>query len=76
MHPLVGSLESLKDSEIESKITELSKKYFMTQNVGVRNQIMAVLDTYNAEMSVRRANEWQRMQERRDKGLDKLININ
>jgi hypothetical protein len=35
-----------------------------------------VLETYKEEMATRRRNEWQRMMENREKGLDKLININ
>lgn len=30
MHPLINNLSEMKDAEIESKITELGKKYFMT----------------------------------------------
>jgi hypothetical protein len=76
MHPLITNLSEMKDAEIEAKITELGKKYFMTQNFGLQQQISAVLETYKEEMATRRRNEWQRMMENREKGLDKLININ
>lgn len=76
MHPLINNLSEMKDAEIESKITELGKKYFMTQNFELRNQISMILETYKIEMAERRKNEWQKMQENREKGLDKLININ
>jgi len=76
MHPLINNLSEMKDAEIEAKIADLSKKYFMTQNFGVQQQISVVLETYKEEISNRRRDEWQRMVENRDKGLDKLININ
>ena len=76
MHPLVDSLQGLKDAEIESKINELTRKYFMSQNPGVQMQIAAVLDTYKEELSSRRQAEWQKMMDSRDKNLDKLIKVN
>ena len=30
MHPLAGDLSQIKDAELELKIGDLSKKYFMT----------------------------------------------
>jgi hypothetical protein len=76
MHPLVNNLASFKDAELEFKIGELGKKYFMTNNFELQNQIASVLDTYKEELAERRRNEWQKMLENREKGLDKLININ
>jgi hypothetical protein len=75
MHPLVLNLESLKNTEIESKINDLTKKYFMTSNYDVQSQIAAVLDVYKEELSIRQRAEWQKTMESRDKGLDKLINV-
>ena len=75
MHPLVDNLENIEDGEIENKINDLTRKYFMTCNPGVQAQIASVLDTYKEEMSKRRAAEYDRMMNNRDKGLDKLINI-
>jgi hypothetical protein len=75
MHPLINDLSQFKDLEIESKINELSRKYFMTKNVQLQSQIGLVLETYRNEMNNRKQAEWERMQENRDKGLDKLINV-
>ena len=75
MHPLVGDLSQLKDGEIETKINELSKKYFSTYNVDVRQQIVMVLDTYKEELNNRRRQEYEKMMQSRDKNLDKLINV-
>jgi hypothetical protein len=75
MHPLVDNLENIKDGEIENKINDLTRKYFMTRNPGVQAQIASVLNTYKEEMGRRRAAEYERLMNNRDKGLDKLINI-
>jgi len=75
MHPLVPELDNLKTPEIEAKINDLTRKYFMTQNADLRNQIAKVLDVYKAEQRVRQQVEYEKMMNNRDKGLDKLINI-
>lgn len=75
MHPLVGDLSALKDAELENKINELSKKYFSTSNVDIRQQIVMVLDTYKSELGNRRQREYEKMMQSRDKNLDKLINV-
>ncbi len=75
MHPLAQDLDQLKDSEVEEKINDLTRKYFLTQNTGMKMQISLMLDTYKEVISDRRRNEWQKMMDNRDKGLDKLINI-
>jgi hypothetical protein len=76
MHPLINDLSDLKDVEVDQKIQDLTKKYFQTYNQAVRNQIVSVLETYKEEASKRRAKALEAMMSNRDKGLDKLININ
>jgi dihydropteroate synthase len=75
MHPLVNDLSGIKDSELENKINELTRKYFMTPNPGVKAQMSSILDSYREELSKRKAAEYDKMMNSRDKGLDKLINI-
>jgi len=75
MHPFVQDLDHLKDNEVELKIQELTKKYFMTINVELREQVVMVLEAYKEELGKRRAKAWAIQNETRDKGLDKLINI-
>lgn len=75
MHPLVGDLSSLKDAELESKINELTRKYFSTYNVDVREQMVMILDTYKEELNNRRQREYEKMMNSRNKDLDKLINV-
>ena len=75
MHPLTGNFSEMKDSEIESKISELTKKYFMTPNSDIKYQISLLLDDYKEEMNRRRSEQLKKMMDQRDKTLDKLIKI-
>jgi len=75
MHPLVDNLSEFKDSDLESKINDLTRKYFMTNNFYLQQQIALTLDTYKEELMVRRQAEWQRTMEMRNKDLDKLIKV-
>lgn len=75
MHPLVPELANLKNADIEAKINDLTKKYFMTSNFSVQSQISSILDVYKEELETRQRAEWQNAVETRNKGLDKLINV-
>ena len=76
MHPLVNNLQDLKDQELQTRIGDLTKKYFMTYNPDVQRQIAQVLDDLRLEVSARNAKVWQQQMENNSgKGLDKLINI-
>lgn len=76
MHPLTGDFEKLKDSEIESKIQDLSRKYFMTHNSDVQQQISMILNDYNQELSKRRQAALEKMMKTADKSIDNLIKVN
>lgn len=76
MNPLVDDLSKLKDTEIENRIQDLSKKYFQTHNLNLQHQIASFLDLYRAELENRRARLWQEQYQKRDKDLDNLINVN
>ena len=73
-NPLVQSFDLLSDNEIEEKILTLNKKFWMTQNPQVKEQITAILDMYKAEMEGRRAKPKINSQDG-DNSLDNLINI-
>jgi hypothetical protein len=75
MHPLVDNLSSIKISELENKINELTQKYFSTHNFDVQQQIIMVLNTYKEELASRQRTEYEKMIKSRNKDLDKLIKV-
>lgn len=75
INPLVDDLSKVKDSEIEDRIQDLSRKYFQTNNANVQHQITAFLDIYRAELGNRQAKIWKEQYQKRDTDLDSLINI-
>jgi len=75
-NPLVDSFDSLEDSEIDQKISELSRKYFQTKNPQLQQQVSVILEMYKEEMYARRAKAAQAQKEQNgESGLDNLINI-
>lgn len=75
IHPLVDDLSGLKDSEIEEKVTELNRKYYLASRLGnnqVLTQIANLVTIYKEEMQKRYlANKT--LQQEND--LDQLINV-
>ena len=78
-NPLINNFNELTDSEIDGKISELSRKYFQTTNPQVQQQIAVAIDMFKEEALLRRATAYQRQvqqsQENGESGLDNLINI-
>lgn len=75
-NPLLDSFDNLSDSEVENKISELSRKYFISRNPQVQQQISVILDMYKQEMRSRIAKARLKDQEQNgENGLDSLINI-
>jgi hypothetical protein len=75
-NPLVDSFDQLTDAEVENKMLDLQRKYFMTHNPQVQEQISAILDMYREESRARRAKQYlQQTQQNGKSGLDSLINI-
>lgn len=75
MHPLAEDFSKLKDQEVEQRLQDLSSKYWKTNNAVLQHQISTFIDIYKAELASRRAKVWQEQYQKRDKGLDSLINI-
>ena len=75
-NPLVDNFNQLTDAEVESKIVELGRKYWMTRNPQVQEQIAVLLEMYKQEAYSRRAKQYQKNQDDGDNDLDSLININ
>jgi|LauGreDrversion4_1035100.scaffolds.fasta_scaffold05153_13 hypothetical protein len=73
--PLVDDLSHLKDNEVEDKILELSKKYFVAQRLGkteMLTQLATFVIMYKQEMSKRNA---IRLNQQLDGDLGQLINV-
>lgn len=75
IHPLAEDFGQLKDPEIENRLQDLSKKYWMTNNPQVRQQMSILIGLYREELSFRRQKVLSQQYQNRDKGLDKLINV-
>jgi hypothetical protein len=76
LNPLVDSLADLNLMQLEDKIVELQRKYFMTRNPGLQAQIANILEIYKEELYTRRAIEAQRQKDQDgNNSLDSLINI-
>ena len=74
-HPLQEDLTKFTDSEIESKLQELSRKYFAAQRMGSRDlltQLSTFVTIYRDELSRR---YMSRNKGDLDKDLDQLINV-
>jgi len=76
-NPLVHSLGKLSLNELEEKIIDLQRKYFMSSNLQVQMQIQNFLEIYKEELNTRRALESQRQKEQQngENGLDNLIKV-
>jgi hypothetical protein len=75
MNPLSPDLTKMKETELENKLQELSRRYFQTSNSSVQYQITVLIDMYKYELSVRRAKQWQEQTQNLNKDLDNLINV-
>jgi len=74
-HPLGEDLSLLKDSEVESKLQELTRKYFLAARMG-QNEMLTQLSTfvtiYKEELSKRLLAKTQGTY---DTDLNQLINV-
>ena len=74
--PRIDNLDTFTDSEIENRIVELGRKYWMSRNPEVQQQIAIALDMYKEEASTRRAKALLKQQEQNGENpLDNLINV-
>ena len=77
INPLIDSLDHFTIQELEVKVADLQRKYFLTGNPQVQVQIANVLDIYKIELQDRRIKELKRQQnqDNDENSLDNLINI-
>ena len=75
MHPLNIDISAMKETELENKLQELSKRYFQVSNPALQHQIIMIMEDYKQELAVRRQKMWQEQYQKRDTDLDSLINV-
>ena len=74
-HPLEGDLSQLKDKEIEDRLMDLNKKYYIaarTGNIDLLTQVETFVTIYKNELSKRYRDK---MKQQDDNDLDQLINV-
>lgn len=76
MHPMTEDLSKLTDAQIEQKLLRLNSIYFMTENDGVRQQMILLMDTYKLELEERRLAAKRKQQAQGKDDLDDLIKVN
>ena len=77
-NPLLNDLTQLKDTELESKISDLNRKYNIALRMGngsVAQQIAMTLEAFRMETGRRQYEANKKLMEKQDKGLDGLINV-
>jgi hypothetical protein len=73
-HPFEGNLDNLKDSEVEERLHELTKKYFQAARLGkpeLLTQLSTFVTIYKEELSRRLRKNSSPV----DGDLDQLINV-
>lgn len=74
-HPLESNLRELKDTDIEERVQELTKKYYAASRLGYSDLLTPLstfLTIYKEEMSRR---DRERFKDSDNGDLDQLINV-
>jgi hypothetical protein len=75
IHPFEKNLSEIKDSQLDEKIQELTKKYMIAQRLGntdMLTQLSTFVNMYKEEQRKRYLNN---LNKDIDKDLDTLINV-
>ena len=78
-HPLLPNTANLTIAELENKINELTKKYWIAArsgNGGLCEQILVALEAYKFELQNKNLNNNKIPTRNGDTDLDGLINVN
>ena len=75
-NPLATDFYDLSDKQLEERLGELNRKYFMTRNPQVQSQMAVLIEQMREEVRTRNARaKVQENPDQDNKGLDNLINI-
>ena len=73
LHPLSEDTKDLTVSELQEKLSDLSKKYFQTHNPQVKEQIGTFIEFYKQEILIKEQKLRQEEQKNGDLDLANLI---
>lgn len=75
-NPHLTDLDQYTDSQLEDRVVDLQRKYFQSQNLQVKDQIIVVLEMHKEELRNRQLLAAHKQREQNgDSGLDDLINV-
>ena len=77
-NPLLPDLSTLKNDDIDNKITELMQKYFLASKFGqsgVMQQISVILESYKYEQARRQQAANKKLIQNQNQDLDDFIKI-
>lgn len=78
LHPFAEDTSDLTIAQLTDKISDLSQKYFRTNNPQVQQQIQTFIEYYKQEIAVKAEKERleQQNQQNGNLDLDNLIKVN
>jgi len=76
-NPLMPNLGEIKENDLENKISELTRKYFMAlrTNGYLAEQVLVSLEAYKYELRQRQLASQKSLMEKSNKDLDDLIKV-
>lgn len=77
-NPLLPNLKDIKDTDLDNKISELTRKYFIAARSGqgsLAQQVLITLESYKDEQRIRQIASQQALQQKQNKDLDDLIKV-
>jgi len=77
-NPLLEDLTQIKDADLESKMSDLNRKYNIAMrmgNSGVAQQIAIVIEAVRDESMRRQHEATKKLLQKQNKDLDGLINV-
>ena len=77
-NPLLEDLTSVKDQDLEARLSDLNRKQgiaFRMGNSALAMQVTIVIEAIRSEMARRQAEATKKLMEKQSKNLDGLINV-